>query len=326
MKDAATSPADSAHYSYRVYRKPEIATGFHDSKFGDAIGQLVAARQEAVVHRFLRGGFRDRRILDVGVGSGRVALPLVARGARVVGVDASPLMLAETARRGRDAGEEPIGLATADAHHLPFEAGAFDAVLCFRVLMHVVDWKGALAELARVTRDELIIDVPSRTSFAQLDPWLKRVFGHDEQIYRTFGVRGIRRELVKLGFEVEETHRDFVLPFALHRKIGSPRFTTVVEGAFAKLGLNRLFGGPITIRACVARLGGMAELVTPGEHGVHFAPGDAADLARVLGELIDDPSSLDACYRTGQQPPTLDAMHERVIELYARVLTERAAR
>lgn len=76
----------------------------------------------------------------------------------------------------------------------------------------------------------------------------------------------------------------------------------------------------------VSRLGGMAELVQAGEHGVHFAPGDADDLARTLGELIDEPERLDDFYRSGNRPPTLDEMHDAVIAVYERVLGERAPR
>lgn len=76
----------------------------------------------------------------------------------------------------------------------------------------------------------------------------------------------------------------------------------------------------------VSRLGGMAELVQAGEHGLHFAPGDADDLARVLGELIDEPQRLDEFYRSGSRPPTLDEMHDAVFAVYERVLGRRTAR
>jgi SAM-dependent methyltransferase len=45
-----------------------------------------------------------RRVLELGVGTGRLALPLAARGAEVVGIDASPEMLARLAEKpGADA-------------------------------------------------------------------------------------------------------------------------------------------------------------------------------------------------------------------------------
>jgi SAM-dependent methyltransferase len=42
---------------------------------------------------------RNRRVLELGVGTGRLALPLAARGATVVGVDASTEMLARLAEK-----------------------------------------------------------------------------------------------------------------------------------------------------------------------------------------------------------------------------------
>ena len=41
-----------------------------------------------------------------------------------------------------------------------------------------------------------------------------------------------------------------------------------------------------------AAFGGMAELVRPGVDGLHFSPADAADLARQLQRLLDEPPSL----------------------------------
>ncbi len=49
----------------------------------------------------------------------------------------------------------------------------------------------------------------------------------------------------------------------------------------------------------VSDIGGMAELVQEGRTGFRFATGDAADLARVLGELIADPGRLRALSMDG---------------------------
>ena len=38
-----------------------------------------------------------------------------------------------------------------------------------------------------------------------------------------------------------------------------------------------------------SRLGGMAEVVRDGVSGLHFNPGDAADLAAKIQSLVDDP-------------------------------------
>jgi hypothetical protein len=48
---------------------------------------------------------------------------------------------------------------------------------------------------------------------------------------------------------VRTVHRHFVLPIALHKAVGSRRFTVAVEGWLERLGLLRLFGSPVTVVA-----------------------------------------------------------------------------
>lgn len=237
------------HYSYQVYLRPEIARDFDRSKFGGAVGGWIAECQEKVVRRFLGHGVAGRRLLDVGVGTGRLALPLARDGARVVGIDASPLMLGCAGEKSSAELGGRLSLLTGDAHHLPFADRTFDAVMCMRVLMHVVDWKNVLAELCRVTDRDLLFDVPPRTSFARLDPVLKRLLKHDEQVYRTFTLRELKHELIRNGFEVTEVHREFVLPIAFHRKLGRLGWSRALERVLSAVGLRRLIGAPATIHA-----------------------------------------------------------------------------
>ena len=70
-------------------------------------------------------------VLDLGCGGGALTEKLVAAGARVVGVDASPDQVAAARRRGLDA-------RVADAAALPFRQ-AFDAVFSNATLHWVKD-------------------------------------------------------------------------------------------------------------------------------------------------------------------------------------------
>jgi SAM-dependent methyltransferase len=101
--------------------------------------------------RFHRERFLDlvpragRLTLDVGCGEGRVARDLTELGHRVVGVDASPAMVAAASEA--DAGGEYL---VADAAKLPFPDGHADLVVAFMSLMDVDDMPSAVGELARV--------------------------------------------------------------------------------------------------------------------------------------------------------------------------------
>ena len=85
-------------------------------------------------------------ILEVGVGTGRVSLPLRNAGITVSGIDASRGML----RRAREKSLDR--LVRGDAHRLPFRDRAFDAVLFAHVLHLLDDPPAALREGCRVSR------------------------------------------------------------------------------------------------------------------------------------------------------------------------------
>ena len=89
----------SDHYSYRVYADPTMAESFDGLRFSGPIGQLIARTQEQVIAGFL-DPIEGREVLDVGTGTGRAAIALAHRGARVTGIDASAEMLADCSLNG----------------------------------------------------------------------------------------------------------------------------------------------------------------------------------------------------------------------------------
>lgn len=86
-------------------------------------------------------------VLDVACGSGVVAKHAASRGALVTGVDLAPRMLELAARLNPGC---TFREASVDA--MPFEDGAFDAVVCAFGIGHFPDPPLAVAECARVTR------------------------------------------------------------------------------------------------------------------------------------------------------------------------------
>jgi ubiquinone/menaquinone biosynthesis C-methylase UbiE len=81
------------------------------------------------------------RVLEVGVGTGRIAAPLAAAGLRMVGVDVSMPML-DRLRDKRSAVRAVVG----DVGALPFRAGCVDAALLVHVLHLVPDARRVLRE------------------------------------------------------------------------------------------------------------------------------------------------------------------------------------
>ena len=85
------------------------------------------------------------RLVEVGVGTGRIAAPLTAAGVRVTGIDISPKMLAVLRDKRRD-----IDVVLAEASRPPLRDGAFDAALFVHILHLVPDAEATLRATARL--------------------------------------------------------------------------------------------------------------------------------------------------------------------------------
>jgi SAM-dependent methyltransferase len=105
-----------------------------------------AAREMAAL---LAAELRDRgRILEVGVGTGLVALPLAEAGVPMVGVDISAPMLGKLVEKaGRRA---PFPLVLGDATRLPFADDRFGGAVVRHVLHLVPEWRLVVSEMIRV--------------------------------------------------------------------------------------------------------------------------------------------------------------------------------
>src|SRR5262249_32773762 len=184
-------------------------------------------------------------------GTGRAALFLARGGARVTAVDASDAMLA-IARQRADAESVAVNFQRGDAHALDFNDRSFDAAVCLRVLMHTPEWQRCISELCRVAERLVIVDYPSARSVAVVESTMRRLavrVGMRTEPYRVFTDHAIADAFARSGFRIRSVHRQFVLPIALHKAIGSPRLTLTVEGGLDRVGLLRLFGSPVSVVA-----------------------------------------------------------------------------
>lgn len=118
------------------------AAGYYDRTRG-----MSPAALEGVVG-VLAGELAERgACLEVGVGTGMLAIPLADAGIAVRGVDLSRPMLE---RLIENAGARPFPLVQGDATALPFASGRFGCVLLRHVLHLIPGWQDAILEAVRV--------------------------------------------------------------------------------------------------------------------------------------------------------------------------------
>jgi SAM-dependent methyltransferase len=123
----------------------------------DSTRRLPPAAERELIN-VLAAELGDRgSCLEVGVGTGRLAVPLRRGGIDMYGCDISVGMLTELLRKGED-GPMPF-VTIADATALPFDDKRFGAALASHVFHLVSDWERAARELHRVVEPGGVICV-----------------------------------------------------------------------------------------------------------------------------------------------------------------------
>ena len=129
-------------------------------------------------------------VVELAVGTGRIAVPTALAGAQVIGIDSSPGMLAVCAERAREAGvAERLDLRLGDLRRPPVDERVPLVTCPFRSYLHLRDDEERV-EALRAAREllrpggRLVFDVftPSREDIEETHGrWIEREPGIDER-------------------------------------------------------------------------------------------------------------------------------------------------
>lgn len=176
--------------------------------------------------RILRGlervtDLRDKRVLEVGAGTGRDSFPLVQRGAQVVQLDYAQNSLVILKQLSVEQGLVTT-IVCGDTFRLPFRDQTFDIVFHQGLLEHfrIPAARRLLAENIRVLKPGgyLLVDVPQRYHFYTLAKHLlivlNRWFAGWE---RSFSIGELNREFKKLGVTPVHSYGEWMVPSFAYR-------------------------------------------------------------------------------------------------------------
>lgn len=153
----------------------------------------------------LLGDVRGKTVLDLGCGTGENSIVLLRKGARVIGVDISPDLVAIAQERLRGASPE-ASIAVGDAYNSGLPDESVDVVFCV-ALIHHLDIKLVRDEMWRILRPggAVILKEPIRLSelyerVRSLLPARDDISEYEHPLTRTelammaehFGVEGMR--------------------------------------------------------------------------------------------------------------------------------------
>lgn len=235
-------------------------------------GRLRLDLTFANLQEFLPQAAGSLRALDLGCGTGAIALRLAQLGLHVTLLDASLPMLDFAQRAAREAGvSERTALKHGDAAQVAtlFEPESFDLILCHNILEYVDDPAAVLRGAARTLRDRsgiLSVLVRNRTGevfkaaiqggdLAAAEHNLTAEWGH-ESLYggrvRLFAAENLQAMLVAASFAVTAERGVRVLSDYLPPKVSRiDEYERILE-LERKLGRQREFAAVARYSHCVA--------------------------------------------------------------------------
>jgi ubiquinone/menaquinone biosynthesis C-methylase UbiE len=208
----------------------------------------------------------DGPILELGCGTGRVAIPVAKAGATVVGIDRSASMLARGRMKVKRARlGSRIKLIRGDIRHLPFPDKSFELVMApYGILQSLLDEKLLSATLKDVRRViarggvfglELVADLPAWEEYSKRPSLSGRRGPNGKPIALIESVKQDRRKHIT-RFEQEfvegrgksATRKKFSLAF---RTLSVPQMVQRLEKAGFEIAalLGDYQGGPWDLRA-----------------------------------------------------------------------------
>jgi SAM-dependent methyltransferase len=169
-----------------------------------------AAVAEGIMHA-LREVSAVPNVLEVGIGTGRIAVPLTRAGARVVGVDIASAMLARLRAKGPD-----IAVVLGEATQLPFRGHVFDGVLFVHLLHLLADASAALRAATEAVRPGGML-LYARTDYA-----------HTQHRLVIARARELVRGLAGVDLGSGDWHREADRAFAEHGSASGARMAETV--------------------------------------------------------------------------------------------------
>ena len=158
--------------------------------------------------------WNDKKILDLGCGTGRFSIEIAKQGTKVTALDPSRSMLEQVERKKNNA---EINSINGHGYELPFKDSTFDGCVCINVINHIEDYNKLIREISRVLRKDGFVIMNFSNFFSFYLPiafyvnLAKRSIQGD--IYTKWFTRAeIKKCLTTAGFEISDTVGYIVFP------------------------------------------------------------------------------------------------------------------
>lgn len=191
------------------------ASEYDKKRFKGASGIYGDNIQKEIILKMI-DNFENKKILEIGTGTGRFSKEILKKEALFFGIDYSFNMLLKT-RFNCLSLKKDLFLSQADGYNLPFKDNSFDACICINVLNHMEYHERCLCEINRVLKPGgiLIANFHNLISFYFLIGILvnirkKSIF---QEVYsKWFNYPKIKKEYSEIGFEIKSLKGNMLFP------------------------------------------------------------------------------------------------------------------
>ena len=163
------------------------------------------AKLKFILNKFCE--LEPKNVLEVGAGFGILGLEVSDYCGKLKGIEISDrLKVAKSNLKG--SGKRNVSFVYGDATKMKFDDDSFDLVYCSQVLEHIPECEVAIKEIARVSKKNIIIDVPTPLweiyHFFRFWLW---VVTHPVYVLNR-GIEKIRMEKASIGSLAKKSWRD----------------------------------------------------------------------------------------------------------------------
>jgi ubiquinone/menaquinone biosynthesis C-methylase UbiE len=203
----------------------EMARAFYDQLGAAALAaRTTAAWDQQIVARVLQMLRPGQRVLDIGCGYGRIAVPVAVGGYQVVGLDISPRLLAAAWEQAHVQGVTVMWL-QASMCRMPLSTNTCDVALClwsaFYELLVSDEQLAAVREIVRVLR-------PGGWGLVEGSPY-KSATADDLRAGRRYGPEGRIAADVIEGLPNPHYRHDAITLTHLMQAAGLPKYRVYIE-------------------------------------------------------------------------------------------------
>ena len=230
------------------FEVPDIhsSSAGYAQRFSGPVGRWMLQVQEDVTQKLLPENCRV--VMDAGGGHGQ-NIGLLRQRAEHTTILGSDDSCQELIREELVPGK--VDFVTGHLTRLPFEDGAFDCSLSYRMITHLLDWPVHISELCRVSGRSVLIEFPVRQGFNALSAVLFQVKKNIEQNtrpYTLFSPSDVAAQFRRHDFELIQITPQFFWPMVLHRLHKNIHLAKGLEWLPWQVGLTQRLGSPVIAR------------------------------------------------------------------------------